>query len=233
MKDEGKICISILAKNSKELLEKLIEASNKTDLVEVRLDGLENNHLESLDGFKKEVERIKSEKNFEIILTCRMKECGGEFDGSEKEWKEIMERAGKLKFDYIDSDIQKSHILDLEKIKLGSKIIVSYHHFTETPNYQKLKKILKKMRQFEPDIYKFATFVKSEKDNQNLLRLLLNKKSSENVVVQGMGKIGFKSRILSCFLGGEFVFASLENKPTAPGQISFGEVKKILESFNF
>ncbi len=232
MKGENKICISVLAENSKGVLEKLMHASNKTDLVEIRLDGLKNDHLESLVEIKKEVEKIKTKKDFKVILTCRLKECGGEFEGSEKDWKEIIEKASELKFDYIDSDFQKTHLLDLKKVKTGSKIIVSYHHFSHTPSYQKLRKILKQMRQFEPDIYKFAAFVKNKEDNQNLLKLLLNKKSSEKLVVQGMGKIGLKSRILSYLLGGEFIFVSLKNETTAPGQTSFDEAQKIIQSFD-
>ncbi len=216
-----KICITLAGKTETELLANLVKAQVFHDFVELRLDFLSEVQLEFLFELKK---RLKGRS----IITCRSKQDGGEFLGSDEEQMEILYHVNNLGFDFIDVDVRLIQQLNLPEKK--SRVITSYHNFSHTPGYLTLKKILKKMRASRADVYKFACFTKSPKDLNSLYKLLINKKPSEQLIVLGMGQVGQISRIISPLLGSFLTFASLEES-VAPGQLSFEEMRKIYKQF--
>jgi 3-dehydroquinate dehydratase type I len=216
------ICLTVFGRTEAELLENLKQAQSLHNFVELRLDYLPSIPLDFLPRLKKEVLG-------KAIITCRSRQDGGEFAGNDEEQLTILQQANELGFTLVDVDLRL--INQLELVEKKSQIIVSYHHFSHTPGYLQLKKILKRMRASRADVYKFACLAQSEKDLRSLYKLLVNQKSDEKLIVLGMGPIGRTSRIVSPLLGGLLTFASL-TEATAPGQLSFEELAKAYKALD-
>ncbi len=214
------ICITLAEKDIDKLLHQIEKAQQINDFVEIRADYLsELNHSV--------LTKIKKNLSAKAIFTCRSVKDGGNFQGTDEEQIAMLKEATDLGFEYIDVDLR---LINQFKNKLeNTKIIVSYHRFTDTPSYLQLKKYLKKMRASAADIYKFACLVKSKKDLHSLYRILINKKPKEQLIVLGMGKLGQISRLLTPFLGGYLTFASLDDVAVAPGQMSFDNLQQKLK----
>jgi len=212
---QPRICLSIGENNLDKLLSTIDKAQSIHNFLEIRVDYLDNLNLEI-------IKIIKQKLKVKAIFTCRSSQDGGQFQGSDVEQIEFLMFATDLGFEFIDVDWR---LISNFKHKFEhTKIIVSYHHYQHTPSYLNLKHKLKKMRASVADIYKFACLVKSEKDLFKLYKLLLAKKSGEEMIVLGMGHLGKLSRVISPLLGGYLTFASL-NTPTAPGQLSLQELQ--------
>ena len=114
-----------------------------------------------------------------------------------------------------------------------TKIILSYHDFKKTPSFAELKKLLKKMASFKPDIVKIACFAKTEKDNETMILLIEEAKKMEmDIIAFCMGEKGKYSRIHSCDFGAFLTFASLgKGIETAKGQITVEKMRDYSEEF--
>jgi 3-dehydroquinate dehydratase-1 len=130
---------------------------------------------------------------------------------------------------YIDMEVESSegtmHPLITHARRTGTGVIVSFHDFKQTPGRNELGRILESCMDRGGDIAKIATQVTSRKDIGNLLSLY---DFPGRKVVIGMGLLGRITRIMAPYLGAEFTFASMdEGNETAPGQLSFQQLKKI------
>jgi len=76
---------------------------------------------------------------------------------------------------------------------------------------------------YQPDLIKIACMVKSEKDSELLLSLI---QINDRIIPVPMGESGQKGRLKAFINGAPIVYAYPdEEKPTAPGQLSFLEYK--------
>lgn len=200
-----KICTPVIGKTLKEFLKNLDRVQEVSEMVELRIDKIKNLSEQDL-----KLIRTKTVK--EVIFTSRR--------------KEIILKALKLEFDYVDVDLSLIKELKLLKSK-KTKIIVSFHDFKKTPNIQDLTKIINRMREWKVEIIKIATMVNNDQDIGNLVKILLNKKENEKIIVIGMGEKGKITRILGPLLGSFLTFASTQYGETAPGQIDIEKMKNI------
>lgn len=246
------ICITLAGKSEAELLENLAEAQKLHDFVELRLDFLPEVRPEFLIELRKKLKgrgvvtcratrdggefQGTDEEQLEILYQAS--DLGFDFIDVDLRLADKF-LAIKNKPDYVSNTspleggdpkgrgMSGKQEIDNNSVQNGekSKVIASYHHFSHTPGYLQLRKILKKMRASGADIYKFACQVESEKDLHSLYKLLINKKPSEEIIVLGMGKVGQISRVVSPLLGGFLTFASLGDS-VASGQFGFEEIQK-------
>ncbi len=206
-----KICISITGSDIKKVKKLLKEF----DFCELRLDLIKPGIADLRD-------LISINKN--VIVTCRQTK------GIDR--IEYLKEAIKHSPKYIDIEFETENPVKEELIKLcerhGVKRIHSYHNFNETPEFDFLKGIAEKeYKQFNPFLIKVATFVNAERDNLSLLSLL---RANLPLVVLGMGDLGRKTRLIAPLFGSKFTFASVNNNPSAPGQIDYLKIK---EFYNF
>lgn len=76
------------------------------------------------------------------------------------------------------------------------------------------------------DIAKLATMVHNRVDNARLMSLYSD---SRPLVAIGMGEEGKLSRVMAPLLGASFTFAAADGEVgTAPGQISYSDMKAIM-----
>lgn len=222
MTQASKFCLPIIGKNLSEILDSIQTYQNLVQNLEIRFDFLENPQLNLVDHL---LPNINPDKK--TIFTFRPKKEGGEFVGELDFWQEVIQKALTIGFDFVDIDYANIGLIDFSKKHPKTKIICSYHHFNTTPGYRNLRKLQKNMRGYKPDIMKFATKVKTDQDNQNLLRLLLSKKKNEKMIVIGMGEKGKMTRILAPLLGSQIAWVSHKNLSSAPGQLSLQDTQNI------
>lgn len=205
-----RICTPVIGKTPSQFLENLKKTEEVADLIELRVDTIQ-------DFASSDINTIREHTTKEAIWTCRSKEEGGSYEGTEEERVALIQKGIGL-FEYVDIELKtvQSHDFTCNE---KSKIIISYHNFQETPSYWDMQKILFEMNQHKPDIIKIAAMVNEEYELTKLYRLLTNKPHHEERIVVGMGEKGKQSRIVGPLLGSYLTYAKTEWGESAPGQI--------------
>ena len=214
------VCIPITAETSEQAVNDLKEAEKLANLVELRIDFIKN-----ID--KNKLEKLLKSKKKKIIVTCRPKNLCGNFEGSEKERINLLEKAIELGSDFIDIEIEsdKDIIKKIIESKNKSKIIVSHHNLKETPLLTELNNKYNEIKRLNPDLIKIVATANSINDNFIIFSLL---KGKNDLIAFCMGLRGQISRILAPKYGSRMTFASLkEGKESASGQISIEEMKNV------
>lgn len=215
-----RICVSVLPRNSSEALKLIDQAEkNQADLIEVRLDNLQNN--DQLDDIAKHGKIPK-------IATNRLISCRGKFRGTETEQKQILIGAAKSGFKYVDIELSASNLKEFttEASELGAKSIVSSHEFDRPLGLTELNNLLEQEIACGADICKIVTTARRIEDNLTLLNFATVASKRANVICFAMGEAGKISRLLSPLFGSFFTFAALEHgAETALGQMTVQEMK--------
>ncbi len=220
MPPDTKICLPLCLTDFSEIEETIGAYSNNFDTFEVWLDyvvDLDVGRLESLiNKYPERLLLLFRRKNLEPIKM------------SISERKTLIDRFedAPLFFDF-DITVQVEELDYYSEKGRNSKLIASYHNYSDTPPVNEIETILSKMDAYNPDIIKVATYCNSNADAILLLEVLNNlKKSERNPIVLGMGEHGVITR---CF-GGEFgnvmtfVTQDENDEGTAPGQLSLGDL---------
>lgn len=219
-----RICIPVTGTTVAELVKHAKEVSEQADIIELRADYATDIHTDQLSHLKISVSKP-------ILFTCRAKNEGGKFEGSEEERITIIQKAIDTGFAYVDVELDTIKTHAFHRMP-DSKLIVSYHKFSGTPDYWDITKIIDEMASYHPDIMKIATMVTREEDVQTLLRVLANKKPHQDIIVIGMGEQGVITRIIGPLMGSYLTFASQGKEGTAPGQIHVGDMKKLYNTIS-
>ncbi len=223
MKKKFRIVVSIFVdRNFEKLKEKLKTAKLEgTDVVELRADSepeISEHDLVKLRAIS---------KNFKIpaIFTLRSKEEGGKNNFPFAKKLKLLKKAIDLNFEYVDIELKfleklGKNVPDL-KGKSRTKIILSFHNLKGTETLEGLRRIKKRMLNLKPDVIKIAVFSKSEKTNQDILKLIKEaKREGKNIIGIAMGEKGKDARLKAIPENYFSYFCLNEKEKTAPGQIS-------------
>ena len=217
-----RICAVVPAETAHDLTAMLEKAEKaEPDFIEIRMDYL-------AEDFKsKDVRKLT---DIPLIATNRPRKEGGLFEGPESKRIDLLLRAAKDGFDFVDIELMPSRNMSLvEKINsMGVKTIVSFHNFTSTPSLSEMRRIFQKMLETEADVCKIVTKARSVDDNLSILRFVREASKESKVVSFCMGKLGISSRILSPIFGAFFTYASLERgRESAEGQLTIDEIRAV------
>jgi len=215
------ICTPILEKEPESMIG--TANSTKSDLVELRLD-----YLTEFSGIGK-LKRIQKP----VIATCMPKWEGGHFEGAEEErigiLKNALEFSSHVTIELRTEKELRDHLIREAKDK-GVKVIISYHDFNSTPDKDEILSILRQEEKAGADITKAAFMPKNHTDVLNTLTAITENPTALSVIAISMGELGKVSRILGPVLGSYLTYASTcKEKESAPGQLTVGELKKVLE----
>ena len=207
------ICVSI----SNVSFDSCMLMLEKFQMAELRID------LLSLST--EQLAQVISNSKIPLIATCRPEKC------SDKKQLKVLLLACKLSVTYIDIEyemsIQNKQLLINDAKLNGTKVIISYHNFVETPSVEVLNNIIAECKAIGADLVKIVCMVNSSVDNAKLISLYV---TNANIVSFGMGELGKISRIASVYVGAPFTYASIDNSnSTAPGQFSEVDLRKIFE----
>jgi len=209
------ICVSL----GKISFKKCLAILPQVEMAEIRLD-LMNISIEKITSLFSSLPHL--------IATCRQ----GKFSHQKREW--LLFKAIEAGAAYVDLDLEKDlkimkNILPLLKSK-KSRLILSYHNFTETPPTSQLRKLVSLAFKKGADVAKIACYIQTPQDNARLISLLQIKKP---VVICGLGALGGITRIAALFCGSPFTYASWKNRPpTAEGQIEYSSLKTLWRLIN-
>ena len=208
-----RICATIVSND----LEAIKGVEPLVDLFEVRIDLIG-------DGWRELVKQVKKP----WIACNRSADEGGSWQGSEAKRREELLSAVELGAGIIDIELVTGNLKEMvQLIKKRAKCLLSLHDFDETPSLDRMREIVQRELEAGADICKVVTTAQKFEDNLAVLQLISDFPQTR-VVSFAMGSLGFVSRILCPLVGGEFVYASIEEgKESAPGQVTVRDLKKI------
>ena len=216
----GKICVALTGSNAEELIEKATTVLKETTFLEFRLDYLAK-PAAALPQLK---EFLAANGAATVIATCRCKDNGGRFSGSNAAALDILLKAAEAGFQIVDIELESIEKLPKTTMahlrEAGAAVIISYHDFNATKD---LDGIYKRIEPFAPDFIKVVPTAKSLTDNLTLMRFLERMEDQSNSSIVGicMGEAGIISRVLGLRAGSAFTFASATvGEETASGQIT-------------
>jgi 3-dehydroquinate dehydratase / shikimate dehydrogenase len=210
------ICIPITATNMQEALADMQAAAALADIIELRLDYLQDADLPLL----------LTNRPRPVIITITPQEENGRFAGSDSERIALLEQAIDLGAEYIDCNLGWSALPRLQSIKNKTRIIVSSHNYAETP--ADLNAIYREIAATGADIIKIATVANRISDNLRMLDLI--RAADRDCIGICMGEKGEVSRILAPVYGALLTFASLDaGKESAPGQITAETMRSVYD----
>jgi 3-dehydroquinate dehydratase-1 len=189
------------------------------DIFELRIDLLSQRP----EGILEELKKL----GLPVIITNRMKEQGGSWQGSEEE--RIKELLLLLPLsDAVDIELcarDRDSVVNKAK-KAGKTVIISTHDFQKTPENRVMECIILESLETGADIAKLAVMPGSLCDVLRLLEVTLNSKGP--VCMIAMGATGKHSRIIAPVYGSIMTYGYVDT-PTAPGQLRIDELKKFLK----
>ena len=189
------------------------------DILELRVDLF----AEQPHASAREIKKL----GLPVIMTNRMKEEGGAWEGSEEE--RIRELISLLPFsDAVDIELcAKDRDIVIQKAKSDGKIvIISTHDFRKTPEKAIIEGIIHESFVAGADIAKLAVMPHSLKDILRLMDITLNAEGP--VCIIAMGETGKHSRVILPVYGSVMTYGYVDI-PTAPGQFRVDELKYLLK----
>lgn len=215
-----RICVSVGVRASLSRIRNTAQNAidHGADLVEIRLDYLEHVDVGS-------VRRHLHGLEDQLILTCRKKNEGGRFAGSDRERVDILAELAEWDGPLLDVELST---MQKEAGRFKSKsgnLIISWHDFQRTPRKQIMSGMVKEISQLG-GVAKIITTAKNVKDNVTILSLY-------KVVERGsliafcMGEKGMISRLLSPMAGSPLTYTYIGRSPVAPGQFSLEEFRDL------
>ncbi len=216
-----RICVPVVAETVTGARRQYLRAARKGCFTEMRLDYLERPDLKKL---------FRSRPG-PVIATNRPQSQGGKWTGSEGDRRRLLEEALSLGVNFLDVELEADQAWrrELWHRRGESRIILSWHDFSGTPEPSGLEATLSEMLAGEADIVKLVTWAHQPEDNLRLLSLIPKVRAlGREVIAFCMGPAGQWSRIAAPFLGSYLTYAPFNRKgASAPGQLTVNEVKRL------
>lgn len=229
------ICVPLVGKSNENImneLEKILE--KKPDLIEWRADHYEN--LGNAESVLRVIEKIAAKtKEIPVIFTIRsIKEGGEEISLTEREKLELIEQvcaSGLIDiFDYeLVNDNEDIQFLCEVAKKYNVKLILSYHNFESTPDFDTMVEKCREAEAIGADIAKVSVMPTKMEDVLLLLQATESAKQGVNIplITISMGQYGSISRMAGWLFGSAVTFA-IGEQSSAPGQVPIEDLREIL-----
>ena len=152
-----------------------------------------------------------------LIATCRSRQGGGLFRGSQKAQVDMLVQAVRAGCRWCDVEIETAkHIspAELQAALAPARVMVSHHDFRQTP--RNLPGVARQLFRAGGEIAKIAGYCRSLSDSVRICKL---PRGRRDIVAIPMGEAGLAGRILALRAGSALAYAAVE-QATAPGQLS-------------
>ena len=189
------------------------------DILELRIDLLSQKPQGVLEELKK--------LGLPVIITNRMADQGGSWQGSEEERIRDLLLFMPLA-DAVDIELcaQNRDFVVNKARNSGKTVIISTHDFQKTPDNKVMDGIIRESLEAGADIAKLAVMPGSLCDVLRLLDVTLHAKGP--VCTISMGATGKHSRIIAPVYGSVMTYGYVDT-PTAPGQFRIDDLKNLLK----
>lgn len=207
------ICVTIAQESRRLALADMLNASMLgADLLEVRLDTLDNapNFAEMLSAKRKP-----------LLFSCKRKQDGGQWQGTEEERLMLLRQAVLSKADYVEIELDAA---DQIRPFPGCGRVISYTNLTETP--ADIADMVDEIKTKKPDVIKLTCKARTPEEAWPLVQLL--PKATVPTVVVGLGRPGVMIAILGRKIGAPWTVAALEKGMEAyPGQPTVRDLEEV------
>lgn len=229
-----KVISSIMEADEEAVLKRQAALEREAlDLLEWRADYFVSRKLMAFENTAKLLQK-KAKKP--VIFTMRTAAEGGQVDLTARDYKEvgvIIAKNGGLPA--IDVEIARGlgalRILGAAH-ESNMAVIASYHNFHETPSEKDLSGIFARMDAAGADVLKVATMPQTPEDVLTVMIAALKARRDYGrpVIAMAMGPLGVVTRTCGALFGSDATFAAV-GKPSAPGQVSLSELRRMLSLF--
>ena len=217
-----KLCVAVIGSEPTDMLQKAESLIRDNNFLEFRLDYLRSPAL-ALPKIKRFTEYYP---HVTVIATCRREANGGKFRGSVASQLDVLSKAVTAGCQLVDMEVESAFHCkpeQLERLRSGGALIVSYHDFRAT---KKLEETLAKMIAIPADFYKIVGTATTLHDNVVMMKFLEKESDKHSLVGMCMGEQGVISRILGVRARSVFTFAAVSaEERTAPGQVTAQELR--------
>ncbi|MDA0836104.1 MAG: type I 3-dehydroquinate dehydratase [Planctomycetota bacterium] len=190
-----KICISVASESRNLAKVDLLNASRQADIVEFCLDHLikEPNVAELIEGIQKP-----------ILISCRRREDGGQWQGTEEERLLLLRQAIVAQPEYVELDLEIANKIP----RFGkTKRVISFTSLDEPVN--DVEEIVNRAVQAKADVVK-VTWPTPTLDAAWPMLAAVSQKRDIPVVAAGIGSGGVTFSLLGCKYGAPWIYAALE-----------------------
>jgi 3-dehydroquinate dehydratase/shikimate dehydrogenase len=206
------ICISIAQTSRALALVDMHNAARQCDLLEIRLD-----------RFAKppRVLELLAARPRPVIMSCRRKQDGGDWQGSEEDRLAMLRQAIADGSDYVEIELD---VADKVASHAPGKRVISYTNLQENPG--NIGEIYKRALKKKPDVVKLTTLATTPEAAWPLLRIVAQAKVP--TVIVGLGKPGVMLAVLGRKVGAPWTYAALEKGMEAyPEQPTVSDLHRI------
>lgn len=215
------ICVPVVEASIHQARNLYLRAARRGFWTELRLDYLEQPDLK----------RLLRTRPGKVIATNRLESEGGQWQGSEANRRRILEEALDRGADCLDVELaaDAGWRRELWSRRSSTKIILSWHDFSGTPDSSRLEEVLQEMLGQEADILKIVTQAREPADNLRVLSLIPQARAAgREIIAFCMGPLGKWSRVVAPYLGSFLTFAPFSKKgASAPGQLTVNEIRRL------
>jgi 3-dehydroquinate dehydratase/shikimate dehydrogenase len=210
--ERGLIAVALDEPTTEHARAALRQASRAADVVELRLD--------LMDEF--DLPRLLDERPCPVVVTCRAVREGGRWHGTEEARLDVLRRAIDLGAEYVDVEADAIHRI---RDRGRSRLIASSHDFAAMP--PDLPGLWRRLAETGADVVKIVGMAHDARDTVPVLDLLAA--ADRPTIAIAMGPAGLATRVLAlraphCLL----TFCALESGGgTAPGQIGVSDMLSV------
>jgi 3-dehydroquinate dehydratase type I len=216
-----RICVPVAETSLTRARRLYLRAARRGLITEMRLDYLEQPDLP----------RLFRTRPGSVIATNRLAGEGGRWTGSEAERRRLLEACLAYGVEFLDLELaaEAAWRREVRGRRGRTKIILSWHDFSGTPEMSQLEAVLEKMLAEEAEILKLVTYARQPEDNLRVLSLIPKARAAgREIIAFCMGPLGKWSRLVAPFLGSYLTFAPFTKKgASAPGQLTVNNVKDL------
>ena len=223
-----KICVPVCVDRFDKMRETIERASQFADLVELRLD-----YVDDIDAASKSLRDLIGTIQRPLILTLRSGEQGGknsfDYDRRRQFWLSLKDIPGNTLCD-IELDLVlefSAHAMQEQLPFSNDRVICSHHDFSAVPS--DLEQIYERMAATPAAILKIAVKANDATDCIPIFSLLERaQREDREVIAIAMGQPGIMTRILGPSRGSFLTFASIdEESTTAVGQVTAADLREV------
>lgn len=233
----ARICVPVCVPKISEMRRAIKRARSLSDVIEVRLDCLKE---EELNSFATVLDSILRNANRLVVLTLRCAAQGGMSSMTAlKRHSFWLKHLALGKTSGFLADIELSTALLFQQweregeIKLDwDRVICSHHDFEAVPS--DLETIYERMKETPARVLKIAVSARDATDCLPVFKILARAKSEgRRLIPIAMGNAGIPTRILGPSRGAFLTFGALDqSQATAPGQITAADLHDVYRIHN-
>jgi 3-dehydroquinate dehydratase/shikimate dehydrogenase len=206
------ICVSVATESRRMAMADMLTAARQADLLEVRLDRF---------GKEPDLKELLSARRKPVILTCRRKSDGGEWEGTEEERLTLLRQCVIHKADYVEIELD---VADQIRPFPGAKRVISITGLDDSPD--DVGELYDRARAKNPDVIKLTTRAHTPEEAWPLVQIL--SRSSVPTVAVGVGDLGVMLAVLGKKIGAPWTYAALgRGLESYPGQPTIDDLDTI------